>query len=77
MRTVAEGHRFGVFTGTPGHSLRLFDHNFLRLKSGPGMRAIAKRLAFRSSAGAPPINARLDLLHDGRFLENDGFGHNA
>ncbi len=73
--TVAERHLVGLFAGAPGNHFCLRDLDFLWLQAGPLVRSITKRLALRTPAGAPPINARLDFLDDRRFLRDDRFSH--
>ena len=75
MRAITEWHLGGMFAGTPGDSFRLGDFSLLWGETGAFMRTIAKGLALRTPAGAPPIRARLDLLDDGRLLEDRGFSH--
>jgi hypothetical protein len=64
-----------MLAGAPGDHLRLFNFHLFGFEAGARVGAIAKRLAFRTPAGAPPIGARLDFLHDGLSLINDGFCH--
>ncbi len=75
MRAIAERHRLGMFAGAPGDGFLFRDFRFQRAEAGSFMRAVAKRLAFGTPASAPPISPRLDELHDGRFLKNNGVGH--
>jgi hypothetical protein len=75
MSAVAPGHVAGMFAGAPGDGLRFGDFDLFGAKGGSFMRAVAKGLGLGSATGAPPIGARLDFLHDGGFLVNNGFGH--
>jgi len=64
-----------MFAAAPRDFLRLGDVGFDRAKASAFVRAVAKRLGLRAPAGAPPVSARLGVLHEGRFLENDRFSH--
>ena len=75
MRTVAEGHGFGMFAGAPGDGLWFGDFGFQRAEAGAFVGPVAEGLAFGTAAGAPPICAGFDFLDDGAFLEDDGFVH--
>jgi len=75
MRAVAERHVLGVLARAPRDHLWLFDLNFLWLEASALMRTIAKGLALGTSASAPPINARFDLLNDWSALKDERFCH--
>src|SRR5258708_11356798 len=75
VRPVTKRHLAGMFAGAPGDGLRLGYFNLLWRKAGSFVRAVAKGLRFRSPAGAPPVSARLDFLHDRRFLIDDWIRH--
>src|SRR6266536_2586387 len=77
MRPIAKRHILRMFAGAPGNHFGFCDFNLLRFETGSFVRTVTKRLAFRAAASAPPIRARLDLLHDGRSLVNYGFSHNT
>jgi hypothetical protein len=64
-----------MFARAPGHRFGRGDFHLLRAETGPFVRSIAKRLALRPAAGAPPILTWFDFLNDGRFLGNDWFAH--
>src|SRR5690242_12495599 len=64
-----------MFAGAPSHRFGRGDFHLLRSEAGPFVRPVAKRLALRPAAGAPPILAWFDLLNDGRFLGNNWFTH--
>ena len=75
MRSVAERHVLRMLARAPRDGFGLGDFCFLRRESRALVRAVAKRLALRSSAGAPPVRAGFDLLHDGGLLKDNGFVH--
>ena len=75
MRSIAERHGLRLLAGTPGDGFLFRDFGFQGAKAGAFVGAVAKRLAFGSPAGAPPISPGLDNLNDGRFLKNNGFRH--
>jgi hypothetical protein len=77
MRSVAEWHRLGMLAGAPRDHSGFFDFHLFWLETRPFVRAIAKRLALRAPASAPPINARLDLLNDWEFLIDMRFTHKS
>ena len=56
----------------PGHR----DLRLDRPEARALVRPVAERLAFGTPARAPPIRARLSLLHNGSFLKDDCFAHN-
>ena len=72
---VAEGGVAGMFAHAPGNGVGGVDGHLLRPKPGSFVGTVAKRLLLRAPACAPPILARLHLLHDRGPLANDGFGH--
>src|SRR5258706_684352 len=65
-----------MLAGAPGNSFGFSDLHLFRLETGAFMGTIAKRLAPRSSARAPPISSWFHLLHNRRFLINNRLGHN-
>jgi len=75
MRAIAKGHRMRMFAGAPGDRLSLGDFYFLRSQAGARMRAIAEGLAVRAAARTLPIRAGVDLLNNGKFLEDDWIAH--
>ena|ERR1041384_7729754 len=64
-----------MLASAPGHHSRLLDLHFLWFKTGAFMRTVAKRLALRTTTGAPPVFAGFDFLHDRRFLKDSRFVH--
>ena len=75
MSAVTERAVLRMFATTPRDGLSLRDVNFLRSETGAFVRAVAEGLSGGTSAGAPPVSARLDFLHKGLFLTDDWFGH--
>ena len=49
--------------------------DLLRAQAGPLVGAITKGLALGLPTGAPPISARLGLLHKRKLLEYNWFAH--
>src|SRR5438105_3690361 len=76
MAAIAERHGAGMFTGAPGHRFGFLDLHLLGDERRAFVRAVAERLRFRPSAGAPIVSAGIHLLDDGRFLR-DGWFHGA
>jgi hypothetical protein len=64
-----------MFATAPRHGFLCSDLHLHRRESCALVRAIAKRLAFGSSAHAPIITASLGALNDGGFLGYYGFAH--
>src|SRR5688500_5248932 len=75
MRAVAKRHVLRMLAGAPRDRLCLFDLDLFRFQPGSFMAPVAEGLTPGPPAGAPPVNAGLDLLDDRRFLENDWFRH--
>jgi hypothetical protein len=75
VASVAEGLVLGLFAGAPGDGFFLRDLGFEGSKPGAFVGAVAKRLRFGTAAGAPPIDARLGRLHDGKFLKDNWLTH--
>jgi hypothetical protein len=67
----------GVFAGAPSDGAWLLDFDFEWSESGSLVRAIAKRLSTRVTAGAPPIRAGFSLLNDRTSLGYLGLFHNG
>jgi hypothetical protein len=76
MRPVTKGFVARMLARAPRHRFRLGDLHLLRRQPGARVRTIAKRLALRPPAGAPPVRPRLDLLHNRSLLKNNRFAHN-
>jgi hypothetical protein len=64
-----------MLAGAPGYSPGFRNFHFLRAKGRSFVRTIAEGLAFGPATSAPPIDAGLDFLDDGRFLKNGRFVH--
>ena len=75
MAAVAERLVFRVFASAPGDGFLLLDFSLEGGKPRPLVRAVAKRLRFGTSAGAPPISGRLRRLHDGKLLKDSWLTH--
>ena len=75
MAAVAKRFVLGMFAAAPSHGLGGGDIRFDRREFSALVGAVAKRLGSGSAAGAPPISASFDFLHDGTFLENSWIAH--
>jgi len=64
-----------MFAHAPRNRFGFLDFDLPRTEAGALVRAIAKRLLLRATAGAPPVFARLHFLHERLLLTNDGFSH--
>src|SRR5262245_56040657 len=63
-----------MLAGAPLHGFGFGDFCFQWAQSGSFVGAVAKGLALRPAAGAPPIRAWFNFLDDLPFLENNGLG---
>ena len=64
-----------MFASAPSDDFWFLNLNLCWTETCPLVRPVAKGLALRTSAPAPPVFARLNFLNDGRFLKNFCFAH--
>ena len=75
MGTVAKRRVFRMLARAPGHGFGLGDFRLLWSEARAFVRAVTERLGLGTPARTPPIGAGLDLLDDGKFLEDGRFNH--
>lgn len=75
VAAVAERGVFGMLAATPGDGFGLGDVRLDRREAGAFVRAVAERLAFRLTATAPEMGARLGGLNKRSFAGDVWFTH--
>lgn len=75
MRPVAKRLSLRALAAAPGNRAGDGDFRFHRREGGPFMRAIAKRLGFGLSTGAPEIGTGFNFLDVRLFLRSSWLAH--
>jgi hypothetical protein len=76
VTAVTKRSSLRVLATAPGHRLGFGNLSFRRPQASALVGAVAEGLGLGTPAGAPPVSARRNFLHNRRFLKDDWFTHN-